>query len=66
MDDQGRKHLHRNGAPKKDQKVIIYSADRSEGPKAQDPACSQQALEDPLVDPVKQKTEINPIFDYWK
>uniref|UniRef100_A0A915J965 Uncharacterized protein n=1 Tax=Romanomermis culicivorax TaxID=13658 RepID=A0A915J965_ROMCU len=48
------KHLHRNGALKKDEK--IYSTDRCIGPKAQAPACSQQALENPLGDPT------NPIF----
>uniref|UniRef100_A0A915KSP6 Uncharacterized protein n=1 Tax=Romanomermis culicivorax TaxID=13658 RepID=A0A915KSP6_ROMCU len=25
LDDQGRRHLHRNGAPQKDQKVILAS-----------------------------------------
>uniref|UniRef100_A0A915IDU5 Uncharacterized protein n=1 Tax=Romanomermis culicivorax TaxID=13658 RepID=A0A915IDU5_ROMCU len=30
----------------------IRPIDKSEGPKAQAPACSQQALEDPLGDPV--------------
>uniref|UniRef100_A0A915IYG8 Uncharacterized protein n=1 Tax=Romanomermis culicivorax TaxID=13658 RepID=A0A915IYG8_ROMCU len=37
LDDQRRRHLHRSAAPKKDQK--IRPTDRSEGPKAQVPAC---------------------------
>uniref|UniRef100_A0A915IYH9 Uncharacterized protein n=1 Tax=Romanomermis culicivorax TaxID=13658 RepID=A0A915IYH9_ROMCU len=53
LDDQRRKHLHRNGAPQKDQKDITHPTDTSEGPLAQAPACSQQALENPLGDPHK-------------
>uniref|UniRef100_A0A915HKD3 Uncharacterized protein n=1 Tax=Romanomermis culicivorax TaxID=13658 RepID=A0A915HKD3_ROMCU len=47
MDDQGRRHLHRNGVPQKDQKMAILSIDEGGGPKAQAPACSQQALGKP-------------------
>uniref|UniRef100_A0A915KTZ2 Uncharacterized protein n=1 Tax=Romanomermis culicivorax TaxID=13658 RepID=A0A915KTZ2_ROMCU len=36
-DDQRCRHLHRNGAPKKEQK--IRPIDKSEGPEAQAPAC---------------------------
>uniref|UniRef100_A0A915JT99 Uncharacterized protein n=1 Tax=Romanomermis culicivorax TaxID=13658 RepID=A0A915JT99_ROMCU len=41
LDDQQGKHLHRNRAPQKDWKMIIYLTDRSDRPKAQAPACSQ-------------------------
>uniref|UniRef100_A0A915HY46 Uncharacterized protein n=1 Tax=Romanomermis culicivorax TaxID=13658 RepID=A0A915HY46_ROMCU len=54
MDDQRRKHLHRNGAPNKEQNVIIRLLDESEGPLVQVPACELQALEDPLGDPAKK------------
>uniref|UniRef100_A0A915IM38 Uncharacterized protein n=1 Tax=Romanomermis culicivorax TaxID=13658 RepID=A0A915IM38_ROMCU len=37
MDDQQHKHLHRNGAPKKEQNIRLI--DKSEGPKTQAPAC---------------------------
>uniref|UniRef100_A0A915INU3 Uncharacterized protein n=1 Tax=Romanomermis culicivorax TaxID=13658 RepID=A0A915INU3_ROMCU len=37
LEDQWRKHLHRNGAPQKDEK--IRQLDKREGPLAQAPAC---------------------------
>uniref|UniRef100_A0A915I7H1 Uncharacterized protein n=1 Tax=Romanomermis culicivorax TaxID=13658 RepID=A0A915I7H1_ROMCU len=44
MDDERHRHLHRSGAPKKDQKMMDLLIVECRALKAQAPACSQQAL----------------------
>uniref|UniRef100_A0A915JK55 Uncharacterized protein n=1 Tax=Romanomermis culicivorax TaxID=13658 RepID=A0A915JK55_ROMCU len=62
MDDQRHRHLHRSGAPQKDQKMIILlSIVKAGGPKAQAPACSQQAAEN-SGDPTKPAFPQSSVF----